>query len=168
MTTIKRRRNWPLILVGVLSLLAFLGIGAIIAVTAWVRQHLEIQETTATDAETQFEAVRREFGQRPPLIEIRDGQPIYAGDSITPSSTPAAIERVRVLVFDPDEQKVVSFSLPFWLLRLHTDPFDLDAYVSGTGRTRVRLRPEDLEKFGPGIVLDTTTPDGEQVLVWTE
>jgi hypothetical protein len=32
----------------------------------------------------------------------------------------------------------------------------------------VDLRPEDIEKFGPGIVLDTTSPSGERVLVWTQ
>jgi hypothetical protein len=53
-------------------------------------------------------------------------------------------------------------------LRLKSDPIRLGAYARGLDDDGVTLRPEDIEKYGPGIVLDTRGDDDERVLVWVQ
>jgi hypothetical protein len=73
-----------------------------------------------------------------------------------------------VLVWDPRENRLVSVAIPFWLLRLKSGPIEFSAYASGWDDDRVDLRPEEIERYGPGIILDTTSPKGERVLLWAE
>jgi hypothetical protein len=162
-----KRRNWPWILFGVFVVLVVIGIAAIVATTAWVQQNLSVQESSEVDAEREFDAVRTRFAGRPPLLELRDGRPVYTGGQ-PPEAQPTPLDRLHVLVWDPNERRLASFAMPFWFLRLKTGPIEFSSYASGMDDEGVDLRPEDIEKFGPGIVLDTTSPSGERVLVWTQ
>jgi hypothetical protein len=42
------------------------------------------------------------------------------------------------------------------------------SYASGIDDAGVKLRPEDIERHGPGILLDFTKPREGRVLVWAE
>jgi hypothetical protein len=167
--TMKKRRNWPLILFGVVVLVVFVGIGAIIAVTAWVQQNFSVRGTSQGDAQTEFETVRQKFQHRPPLLEMRNGRPAYTnGTPPAPMPTRVALDRMYVMAWDPDEEKLVSVSVPFWLLRLKATPIEFSSYAAGFDDNHVNLRPEDLERYGPGIILDATMPSGERVLLWAQ
>ena len=75
---------------------------------------------------------------------------------------------MHVLTWDPDDERLVSLSIPFWLLRRmgrgtinlsgdDDDPFDdLD------------LTFEDLEWHRPGLILDYAREGDDRVLVWTQ
>jgi hypothetical protein len=165
----KKRRSWLWILFGVVVVIVFLGIGAIIATTAWVQQNLSVNERTEADAEREFDAVRARYASRPPLLDLRNGQPVYTAGS--PPAVPASaapVDRLHVLAWDPDEGQLASFSIPFWLLRLKSGPIEFSSYASGMDDAGVDLRPEDIERYGPGIILDTTSRSGERVLLWTQ
>ena len=58
--------------------------------------------------------------------------------------------------------------VPFWLLRLKSGPIAFSSYASGFDDRRVRLRVEDIERRGPGIVLDVAEPNEGRVLIWAE
>jgi type II secretory pathway pseudopilin PulG len=164
-----KRRNWPWILFGVGVVIIVIGIAAIVATTGWVQQNLTVQDSTEADAEREFDAVRTRFAGRPPLMELRDGRPVYTGGTPPEApGSPPSLDRLHVLVWDPTERRLASFALPFWFLRLKSGPIEFSAYASGMDDEGVNLRPEDIEKFGPGIVIDTTSPSGERVLVWTQ
>ena len=62
----------------------------------------------------------------------------------------------------------MSLSIPFWVLRLKTTPIQFSSYASGFDENGVKLRPEDIERHGAGIILDTNTPKGERVLLWAQ
>lgn len=167
------RRRWVVIVFGVGILLVFVGIGAIIAVTAWFQQNLEVRTLGAAEAESEFEVIRKQFGDRAPLLEMRDGRPHYSGTG-TGEGAPAAksdgtrLETLHVLVWDPHDDRLARFSLPFWLLRMKSDPIRFSAFASGMDDGRVNLRPEDIERYGPGVILDTGKSTGERVLLWAQ
>lgn len=163
----RKRRNWVLIAFGVLVLVAFIGIGAIVAITAWFQQNLTLQETTESEAQNEFDAVRQKYRDKPPLLDMRDGKLAYSGNRSVTAST-GALESLQVMVWDPDEQRLASFSIPFWLLRLKSTPIQFSSYASGMDDNGVDLRPEDIEKYGPGIILDTSSRSGERVLLWAQ
>jgi hypothetical protein len=65
----------------------------------------------------------------------------------------------------------VRVSIPFWLLRLAPTGKRM-SFLSENGvdfdSDRVHLTLEDLERRGPGLILDHIDRQGSLVLVWTE
>jgi hypothetical protein len=153
------RRRWVIIAFGVAIVLVFVGIGAIIAVTAWVQQNLEVTPRSAAEAEHEFALVRERFGERQPLLEMVDGRPAFTGEHAA---------ALHVLAWDGDDQRLARIGVPFWFLRLKSGPIRFSAYASGFDDRGVALRPEDIDRYGPGIVLDATIPEGGRVLLWAE
>lgn len=162
----KPKRKWIPIVVGVLFLLFVLGVGAVVFTAAWLRNHMEVAETTEMDAAKAFDEVRARFpGQ--PLLEFRDGTPKALEVPAGPAST-VSLTTLHILAFDDDEGKLARIEVPFWLLRLKSGPIAFSSWASGFKDERVKLRVEDLERRGPGIVLDMTQPREGRVLIWAE
>lgn len=163
------RRRWVPVVAGVGILLAFLAIGAVIAIVTVVRETLEVQTVGETEAVAEFEKIKSRFPGRAPLLQItHEGRPRYTGEHQRVPQHAGPIETLHLLAWDPDERKLAAFSLPFWLLRLKPGPIRLSAYASGLDDDSVDLRPEEVEQYGPGILLDHTTPSGERVLFWAQ
>jgi hypothetical protein len=148
-------------------LVVFIGIGIAIGVAAWFQQNLEVKQSSEVEADVEFENVRKRFPGRMPLLELRDGRPAYTAERESRGSG-GSLHTLHVLVFESDERQLARVSLPFWLLRLKSTPIEFGAYASGLDDEGVELRPEDLEKYGPGIILDAARPNGERVLLWAE
>ena len=82
--------------------------------------------------------------------------------------------QVNVLVFDPDDEKLVRIQVPMWLAKKvyrtaegGANEIDFDDGERDVARQlRRRVRLEDLEKAGPGILVEVEEDDGQQVLVW--
>jgi hypothetical protein len=162
------KRTWIPIVVGVAIFLAFVAMGAVVASVAYVRQHLETSAVGEVDASKAFDDVRAKFPGRPPLVEFRGRVPHYNTERATTEASPQALTSVRILAYDPRDDELTRFELPFWLVRLKSSPFSFSAYVSGLDDGGVRLTAEELERHGPGLILDLTGPRGERVLVWVE
>jgi len=86
------------------------------------------------------------------------------------SQTPAqtSLTTLHVLAFDQDEGQTVSFSLPFWVLRMKSGPIRISAYHQGWDDRGVSFRIEDIEKHGPGIIVDAMERSEGRVLIWAE
>jgi hypothetical protein len=161
------RRRWVLIAFGVAILVVFIGIGAVIGITAWVQQNVQVDTLSEGEADQEFVRVRTSFAGRAPLLEMREGRPQFSAEKDRPSTAaPAAVETLNVLAWDPREEHLARVSVPFWVVRMKSGPFRLNAYASGLD-DRVDLRIEDIEKYGHGIILDTETRSGGRVLLWT-
>lgn len=163
------RKRWVIIAFGVAVVLVFVGIGAIIAVTAWVQQNLDVTPRSATEADHEFEAVLQRFPGRKPLLEIVDGRPAFTSEHTAPIAAGGqGLHTLQVLAWDADDERLAKIGIPFWFLRLKSDPIRFSAYASGFDDKGVTLRPEDIERYGPGIILDTTIPEGGRLLLWAE
>lgn len=158
-----KRPRWVLVAAGVGIVLVFLGIGVAIFVTAWLRENVDVEDATRDRADTQFEEVRREFGGQAPLLLLDGDEPRYTRE---PGPDAAPIERIYVLAWDPHEEKLARFSVPFWLVRLKSGPIEFGGYAAGLDEQGISIRPADIEKFGPGIIVDASRPSGERVLIW--
>jgi hypothetical protein len=78
--------------------------------------------------------------------------------------------RLNVLAWDPSDREMVRVSVPLWLLHKVEHDIDWDD-VDGGGDERWsrhmgKLRWEDIEKAGPGILLEVMEDEGDRVLVW--
>jgi hypothetical protein len=147
--------------IGSVALLAVAGLAAVM-----VLRNAEIVPSAEHQAVIEFERVRSQFPQRPPLVELttpRQG-------AIRVNRPPASAERrhvdaFHILVWSPASNKLVRTSAPIWLMRL-----SLQNLLStlGRGGGPWNLTVADVERYGPGLVLDVNPPGGDRVLVWVE
>jgi hypothetical protein len=146
----------------------FVGIGAIIAISAVVQQNMEVTDTDVSGAEAEFEKVRQQFPDRPPLLDFKDGQPSYAAGRPDPARPRTDLQTLHVVAWDPDDKRLAKFAIPFWLLRFKATPIEFSSYASGLDDNHVNLRVEEVERYGAGIILDAAMPSGERVLLWAQ
>jgi len=165
------RKTWISVIIASVLVVGLLAIAAIGGTAFFIYNHVNTQFTPNDNADVQFAEARKRFAGQKALIEIRkDDEPVLHRDVI-PASLPAIkLETLRVLAYDIHAEKLVRVSIPFWLLRLA--PTRHVSFLSDTGidfdSDRVRLTLDDLERRGPGLILDQADHRGSQVLVWTE
>jgi hypothetical protein len=165
----KKRRTWIWIVLGVFVLLVFVAIGGVFVAVSFFRQNFSVSENMSqSSADAQFEAIRAKFAGQQPLIEMRDGKPQYVVERASESGNGKLLSTMHIVAFDQDEGKVVNFSLPFWILRMKSGPIRISAYQQGWDDHGVSFRIEDIEKHGPGIIVDHKERDEGRVLIWAE
>ncbi len=166
-STANRRRRWLTIVAGVLVFLVVVGVAAIVAVTILVRDRVDIETSTEENATGEFQKIRARFGHTQPLLEIgSDGQPHYLTTAAASGGAGARPETLHILAWDPEDGELARVSLPFWILRMKSTPFKFDS--SDAGLDQFEIRVEDIERFGPGLLLDHLTDDGDHVLLWAQ
>jgi hypothetical protein len=72
------------------------------------------------------------------------------------------------MAFDPDEGKIVRVSIPFWVVRMKMRGATIDLNGNHMNLEDLRLTAEDLERFGPTLIVDHENATGERVLVWSQ
>ena len=72
------------------------------------------------------------------------------------------------MAFDPDDGRIVRLKIPFWLLRLKTHGSNINFNGRRMDLEDLKLSVEDLERFGPTLIVDHTGIDGKRVLVWSQ
>lgn len=164
----KPKRTWIWIVVGVFAFLCVMAVGGVAFTAYWLGNHMEIVESPVADANKSFDEIRAKFPGQQPLIDFESGQPrsIASGEPAAASSV--RLTTLHILAYDEDEGRLVRVDVPFWLLRMKSGPIAFSSYASGFDDERVKLRVEDIERRGPGIVADVTELREGRVLIWAE
>jgi hypothetical protein len=165
------RKTWISILIAAVIVAGVLAIAVVGGTAYFFSRHITTQFTPPENAEQQFAEARARFAGQQPLIEIRrDDEPVLHKGVIPKSGSATKLESLRVLAYDTRGHKLVRVSIPFWLLRMA--PSKNLSFLNDNGidfdSERVRLTLDDLERRGPGLILDQADRRGSQVLVWTE
>lgn len=164
----RKKRTWLWVILGIFFVFVVIAIAGITFSVAFFRQNMAVTAMTSNRATDEFDAVRARYPGQQPLLQMVDGRAQFLADRGTksgPVTTP--LKTMHMMAWDDDEEQLVTFSIPFWLLRLKSGPIRLSAYSQGWDDRGVSFRIEDLERAGPGIVMDFSERDG-RVLVWTE
>lgn len=164
----RKKRSWIPIVIGVLVLFGVIAIGVMVFTAMWFRQNMTVTRSSEDTATRQFEDVRRRYPGQEPLIQLVDGRPQYVAERASQSPAAKPLSTIHVLAYDRDEGNTVTFSLPFWVLRMKSGPIRISAYRQGWDDRGVSFRVEDLEKHGPGIIVDVTERNEGRVLIWAE
>lgn len=166
-----KKKNWLLIILGIVIFVVIVGIAAVVGVGYWMYRQMDVKTIKAADAQQQFEAVRARFQGQVPYVEVsfsdnREEATVHR-ELEKPART--TLTRLRVAAYDEREGSFVQLSLPFWLVRLggkgHVNLRQGSGFDPGV---QLSITPEDLERRGPGLVLDTVGRHGQHVLVWAE
>ncbi|MFM8532184.1 MAG: hypothetical protein ACKOEC_01090 [Acidimicrobiia bacterium] len=164
----KKKRTWLWILGGVFVLFVFVAIGGIIFAISFFRDNMQVtRDVTESKAVSEFDAVYSKYPGQSPLIQLVNDRPqLVAERAGTASGTP--LTTLQVLAFDSNSGEMVRFSLPFWLLRMKSGPIRLSAYQQGWDDRGVSFDIADIEKAGPGIIIDAKERREGRLLVWAE
>jgi len=160
-------KTWVWVVVGI-AVFCILSVIALAAAGLWfVKSHVDIRPTTAAAATSDFQMVRERFADQKPLIELDErGNFVHANVDRPNGSKPP--ETLNVMAFDPHDERVVRVDIPFWLLRLKMQGTRIDVGNSNVDLARLKLTVEDLERFGPTLIVDHRDRDGSRVLVWSQ
>jgi len=165
------RRTWVSVLIAAVIVVGILAAAAVGGTAFFISRHVQTQVTPSENAEQRFLEARARFNGQRPLLELhRDDRPVVNRDVLSGPASTVKLEALRVLAYDQHERKLVNVSIPFWLLRLA--PSNKFSFLNDRGidfdSDRIHLTLEDLERRGPGLILDQADRRGSQVLVWTE
>lgn len=162
-----KRSTVVMVIVGLVLCVVIVGTGA----AAWF--FLSVFDSTASDetsAGRAFDEVRTRFGGSRPVIEIRENDTQIVLTRKPPEVAPARqLQRVQILTWDPEDATVSTITLPWWLVRLKEGTIDFTSEVgSGFTSTQIDLSIEDIERYGPALLVDHEERGGARILVWTE
>lgn len=148
------------VVVGAALFLALAGTGAY-----YFLRHLETRTASEKQVQPDFDAVRTRFGARQALIEIID--PAKGDVRINRSTHPEGrrASTLHVLTWEGDESRQLRTDVPLWLMRFSS--VNVLSQV-GIAPSRYRLTVQDIERYGPGIVVDFRREGEHQVLIWVE
>lgn len=156
---------WVVIAIVTLGILCVIGLAA--AGLWFVRSHVNVQPTTAAAATSDFQTVRDRFASQKPLIELDDRGNFVHANTDRPNGTQRP-ESLNILAFDAREEHVVRIDIPFWMLRLKARGTLINVNGGNIDLQKLRLTVEDLERFGPTLIVDHRDVNGSRVLVWSQ
>jgi hypothetical protein len=159
--------------VWVVIAIVVLGIVGIIAMAAagmyYFTRHIQMREASPAVAARSFDEVKARFTNQKPLIELDDrGDFLRSNLERTRPANPPSLDAMHIMVYDPDEGKVISFSIPWWLMRLQKGESVINFNGRDVNLEDLKLTIDDLERFGPTLIVDHQSRSGERVLVWSQ
>ena len=153
-----------IVVIGVLGVVAMAGIGLY-----FFSQHVETRTVSAASAARDFEQVKLRFAGEKPLIELDEhGRYLRSNTDRTPPPNAKPPESINVMAFDPNDGRIVRLTIPFWLVRMKMRGTTIDLNGKHMDLEDLRLTADDLERFGPTLIVDHKSGSGERVLVWSQ
>jgi hypothetical protein len=149
--------------------LAAIAIAAILALAGtagyFVWRNFERQGATEAAAVREIETIRTRFGARPPLVEIKDPKRLDVRINRLASSGGSKVTTVHVFNWKGEDGEIARAEMPLWLMRFSS--INILSKL-GVAPSQVRLTVDDIQRYGPGIVVDYNQPGAIRVLVWVD
>ena len=164
-----KARTWvwivvAIVAVGILCVIAMAGAGMY-----FVSQNIHTRTVSLETAAGEFDTIRKQFAGQKALIELDEHGNFLRSNTDRPAPANARRpEKLFVLAFDPDDGGLVRMSIPFWLLRMKTNDARIDFSGNRMDLEDLKLTVEDLERFGPSLILDQKNEGGDRILVWSQ
>jgi hypothetical protein len=162
-------KTWVWVVVGIV-VTGILGIVAIAGVGIYFfSQHIQTRTESPAGAARTFEQISTRFTGQKPLIEL-DEQGHYLRSNTDRKPVPDAKtpEALHVMAFEPSDGRIVRVDIPFWLLRLKLRGSAINFNGNRMELEDLKLTVEDLERYGPVLVVDHHAQTGQRVLVWAQ
>ena len=165
----KTRKTWISIVIAGVIIIGLLAVAVVGGTAFFIYSHVNAKFVAPESAEQELATARARFSNQQPLIELTaDHEPVLHRNASAPRRE---IQSLHALVYDGRSRKLTHLDVPGWLLKLmsaggHIRIADLGVLDDDTSG---RVTLEDLERHGPGLILDVTRARGsQQVLLWTE
>jgi hypothetical protein len=161
-------KTWIWVVVSIL-VICILGVVAVAGMGYYfVTRHFDTKVTSPASASVEFEQIKLQFTGQKPLIELDErGHFLRANPDRPGRADMRRPDQLYVLAFDPDDERIVKVTIPFWLLRFKPRG-TIDFNGGRLELEDLKLTVEDLERFGPTLIVDHKSSGGERVLVWSQ
>src|SRR5262245_27484426 len=169
--------TWVGVLLGIVGFFVLAGVGLIGGGILMVRSHIHTEFAEKQTAEQEFARQRARFAGQQALIELRKTS--SDDDRMVVHHPPESAERhtdlktIKVLVYDNRQGRLIHIDVPLWIMRM------MPTSNRGTRGRQMTLRGngvdfdfnngdltlDDVERHGPGLVVDGVDSRGAQILV---
>jgi hypothetical protein len=162
-------RKWIPIIVGIVIFVILVGAGLVGALVYVVTRQVDVRSMSAAGGQEEFEKLLASKAGQQALIELpaygTDGEVVVRRELIKGDTGSISIMHVRV--WSPRDKTFVKVDLPFWMMRLTGNkPITINA--GSLRRVPLTVTPEEIDRRGPGLLLNWSGRKGERLLVWTE
>ena len=172
--------TWVWVVLGIVGFFVLAGAGLVGGSILMVRRHFHTELAEKQTADQEFARQRARFAGQQPLIELRksidDDEKMVIHRPAESAERHKELQTIKVLVYDSQQGRLIHIDVPLWIMRM------MPASNRGTRGRQMTLRGngvdldfnngdltlEDLERHGPGLVVDGIDSRGAQVLVWAE
>ena len=158
-------RKWVKVTLGgvAIVLLALAALGGTAAY--YVMRNLEERAAGEAEAVKAIDAVKARFTPRAPLIEIADPRrgDVRINRATDASTTP--VDTIHVLNWKRETQELSRVTMPLWLMRFSTINLASRLNLSPAS---LRLTVSDVERYGPGVIVDYGSPGTSRIFVWVD
>ncbi len=128
-------------------------------------RHLEKQQAGEAESVTAINMVKARFGSRPPLVEVGDPHRVDFRINRPEEASSSKVTTIHVINWKSETSELVRADVPLWLMRFSS--LNILSQL-GVAPEKVRLTVQDVERYGPGIIIDYGTPGAFRLLVWVE
>jgi hypothetical protein len=126
-----------------------------------------VERADESDAARRFLAARAAFGSALPMLEVEPSGRVVRRPS-PPREGAGHLERFRILVYQAQQRRLVQADAPFWFVSIKGPALQYAVRDTGVDLDRLGVTAADLQRHGPGPILDETRQNGDRVLVWVE
>jgi hypothetical protein len=158
------------VVVTIVGAAAFLVV-ALLAAGYWMLSSLmKVESFDSARATEMLSEIRGRFEGVEPAFDIQGG-------SVTMVRQPpetAATEAITTyaLAWRKAEGTISRATIPISILALTTEPVPLDRFMTlletDLAVSGLEIRARDIQRYGPTLLLDAVTPEGDVVLIWNE
>jgi hypothetical protein len=151
--------------VSLLAGCAAIGI-ALFAAMAWRATSTDVVESA--DALQRLDALRAQLGAEPPILGLEQDGTVRNRVAAPDTSAVAPLSRIVVFVYRADTGRLIRTRIPFWFFRIKAPAADYALEGTGLSFQKLGITADDLQRYGPRVVVDHRTLGGGRLLVWTE
>ncbi len=147
-----------------LLVVATLGVGVFVYLAS---NAVTIEQANESDARRRFQAERAALGSAPPMLEI-DATGRVVRHASPPSEEAHHLQRLRLLVYQAQQQRLIRSDVPFWFVSIKGPALRYAVQGTRVDLDRLGVTAADIQRHGPGPILDETRANGDRILVWVE
>ena len=122
----------------------------------------QLPEAESTRA---IESVRARFGQRTPLVEIANPRTMDVRVNRPDQTSSTPVDTIHIINWKRETGELMTTDIPLWLMRFSS--VNILSQL-GIAPERFRLTVEDIERYGPGIIVDYSVPGEFRLLLWVD
>ena len=162
------KRRWAMIGAATVTVAALAGISlSAVLFNRWS----EVSSVDESAAERAFARERKAAGGGPAYVEISPSGQVSVRTELE-LDTPIRLTTLHLLAWQPQARNLLRIAFPMWFVRVKMSRAinlgTLTSVLTGDwGQINLTVSVEELERRGPGVVLDHRLSGGGRILLWT-
>ena len=158
-------RTWVKATLGGVALIGVALVALAATGTYFVLRHMEKRAGSEAEVVQEIDTLKARFGSRPPLVEIIDPRTADIRINRPVEASAHRVDTIHVVNWKSDTGELIRTDVPLWLMQFSTVNI---ASQLGIAPAKFQLTVSDVERYGPGIVVDYGSQGGFRVLIWVD